>query len=67
MKTERMCYVAEDPKQPGTAWAACIDDAKFIKETAKDIAEWVKEGAIVKRVTPAVAREMMMAWKRKDA
>lgn len=39
---KEMAYVAEDPAQPGAAWAYSIDDPRCVKETAKDIARWVK-------------------------
>lgn len=59
-----MVYVAVDQAQPGAAWAACVDDPRWPKETAKDVASWVRKGATVMRVTPEVAREMMMKWVR---
>lgn len=66
MENERMVYVAADPAQPGSAWAACVDDPRWAKDTAKDIAGWVRKGAIVMRVTPEVAREMMLKWVRPE-
>ena len=62
----KMLYVAADPAQPGAAWAACVDDPRWAKDTARDIAQWVRKGATVMRVTPAVGREMMMKWKRPE-
>lgn len=61
-EAEDMFYVAADPTQPGTAWAACVDDPRLTEYTAKDLAEWVREGATVMRVTPEVAREMLSKW-----
>ena len=66
MNEEPMMYVAADPAQPGAAWAACVDDPRWVKDTARDIAQWVREGATVMRVTPDVASEMMMKWKRPE-
>lgn len=66
MENEKMLYVAADPTQPGAAWAACVDDPRWAKETAKDIAGWARKGATVMRVTPEVAREMMMKWVRPE-
>lgn len=63
---ETMLYVAADRTQPGAAWAACVDDPRWAKETAKDIAGWVRKGATVMRVTPDVAREMMAKWVRPE-
>ena len=66
MTEEIMMYVAEDPTQPGAAWAACVDDPRWTKHTAKDIASWVRDGAIVKRVTKELAREMLVNWVRPE-
>ena len=63
---EEMVYVAADPTQPGTAWAICVDEPKWAKHTAKDIAEWVKEGATITRVTMEVGIEMVKKWKRPE-
>jgi hypothetical protein len=62
MEDGTMVYVAADMAQPGAAWAACVDDPRRAKDTAKDIAGWVRNGAAVMRVTPEVAREMMAKW-----
>lgn len=64
MEKDTMVYVAADPTQPGAAWAACVDDPRWAKETAKDIAGWVRKGAFVMRVTPEAAREMLAKWVR---
>lgn len=61
-----MCYVAADPAQPGAAWAYCLDTPRYAKDTARDIARWVRDGAVVQRVTPAVAREMLIKWVRPE-
>ena len=63
---ERMVYVAVDPTQPGAAYACCMDDPRWVKDTAKDIAEWVRKGAIIMRVTPEIAREMLGKWVRPE-
>jgi len=63
---ELMCYVAEDPEQPGNAWAMCVDGPRWTKLTAKDIARWVSKGAIVRRVTKAEASEMLKKWVRHE-
>ena len=65
-EAETMLYVAADPAQPGAAWAACVDDPRYAKYTAKDLSDWIRDGAIVMRVTPEVAREMMGKWIRPD-
>lgn len=66
MDEGKMVYVAADPTQPGAAWAACVDNPRWANETAKDVASWVRNGATVMRVTPEVAREMMMKWVRPE-
>lgn len=63
---EEMAYVAADPKQPGAAWAVIVDDPKYAKDTAKEIASWVRKGASVERVTVDVARAMIMKWVRPE-
>jgi hypothetical protein len=65
-----MVYVAADPEQPGSAWAAYVDDpthsASVKKDMAKEVASWVRNGATVQRVSPADARAMLKAWKRPE-
>lgn len=48
--TNRMFYVATNANTPDAAWASCIDLPKYRHETAKTIAQWVRNGAVVKRV-----------------
>jgi hypothetical protein len=59
-----MVYVAADPKQPGAAWAICIDKPEWAKDTAKSIAGWIKEGAQVQRVDLETGKAMLMKWVR---
>jgi hypothetical protein len=59
-----MAYVAEDPSQPGAAWAICVDDPQYKDDTSRCVSEWVKEGAIVKRVTLAAGCDMIDKWVR---
>jgi hypothetical protein len=66
MKDEGFCYVAADPDQPGAAWAAAADDPKDAKYTAKNVADWIKEGAHVMRVPTQTAREMLAKWVRPE-
>ncbi len=67
MTGEEYAYVATDPNQPGAAWAMSVDDPKWAKYTAKDIARWIRKGAIVTRVRGDVAFEMIRAWVRPEA
>lgn len=64
MADEKMCYVAADPEQPGAAWAAAVDDPKYAKDNAKEIAGWIKQGANVLRVPVQEARDMLCKWER---
>ena len=64
MMDEGMCYVAADPEQPGSAWAATADNPQYAKHTAKTIAGWVREGANVMRVPTETARGMLKKWVR---
>ena len=59
-----MCYVAADPKQPGAAWAICVDDPKYHKETARFVAEAVRKGAHVLRVDKDTGCAMLNKWVR---
>ena len=64
MNTKPMLYVAADPEQPGAAWACCVDEPQYAKDTAKTIAQWVRKGANIIRVDMDTARAMMMKWER---
>lgn len=57
-------YIAKKKSQPGAAYAVCVDDLRFKKETAEVVAEWITEGAIVERVPIEVAREMLGKYVR---
>jgi hypothetical protein len=61
-----MMYVACDPKQPGAAYAACVDDPRFTEWTAEDVRQWLLNGAEVKLVEDNVAIEMIKAWTERD-
>ncbi len=66
MKDEGFCYVAADPAQPGAAWAATVDEPQYAKDTAKEIARWVRQGANVMRVPTQQARDMLCKWERPE-
>lgn len=55
MKMPTFCYVAKDPNSPGF-YAAVVDDPQHAKDTAKAVAEYIKEGAVISRVTVEDAR-----------
>jgi hypothetical protein len=62
--SQTMFYVAEDPQQPGAAFASCVDRPEFAKATAKDVADWIKRGAIIRRVDGETMKQMLSAWKQ---
>jgi hypothetical protein len=64
MKDEGFCYVAGDPTQPGSAWAATVDLPEYAKDTAKCVAQWIKKGAVIERVPTQTAIDMLKKWKR---
>lgn len=66
MSEQKMCYVAADPTQPGSAWAAIVDLPHLKKDLAKEVSAWIKQGAEVKRVTADEAREMLLKWTHPD-
>jgi len=48
-------YIAKN-KGCGCVTAACVDEPQYAKETAKDVAEWIKEGRIVEHITAETVR-----------
>ena len=59
-----MFYVAEDPNQFGAVFVFCVDSPEYAKATAKNVAEWIKRGAIIRRVDAHTMQQMIRAWKR---
>ena len=53
-----MCYAARTDGKPGYS-AVLVDDPAYKKETAKDIARWIREGRTVERVSMKVAHAGM--------
>lgn len=49
-----MSYIAK--KSCGCIIAACVDEPKYNKETAKDLASWIKKGYTIERVKTEFAR-----------
>lgn len=64
MSTPTMVYVAADPKQPGAAWAICVDRPEWAKDTAKSVADWMRKGANVERVDIETGKAMLQKWVR---
>lgn len=62
MAEDDLVYVARDPDQPGTAWAARI--IENTPECFRTLADWAKRGGVVDRVTSAEASKMLLAWVR---
>lgn len=59
--TETWCYVASSGGRPGYS-ACCVDDPKYFKDTNESIAEWIRDGRIVTRVTMEEARKGMAVY-----
>ena len=50
MNEELMCYTARMPEDTD-CFAVAIDRPEYKKPLAKDIADWIKRGAVVEHVT----------------
>ena len=50
MNEERLTWVAYCAECSGW-YAASVDDPRFKKDTAKEVARWIKEGARVEKIT----------------
>jgi hypothetical protein len=61
MHSATHCYVAKRDGEPG-AYAACVDAPEYAKDTAKFIADIVKEGGHIERVTIEDSGPMLKAW-----
>ena len=55
MVDNAMCYVASKDGMPGFC-AAAVDEPKYKKDTAKEVAGWVRDGLTVTRVSVEKAR-----------
>lgn len=56
MMTERMAYIGQKPC--GCVVAAAVDIPECRKETAKDVAEWIRSGLTVERVPSVKVRTL---------
>lgn len=54
-----MFYVASWPDYPDEAFAACTDEPQYKESTAKSIKDWIRRGAVIKRVNASEGRRMM--------
>ena len=61
MTNETMAYAARFPGKPGFG-AVCVDRPEFAKDTAKDIAGWIRKGATIERVSVESARAGMSEY-----
>lgn len=61
MKHSTHCYVAKRDGELG-AYAACVDAPEYAKETAKFIADIVKEGGHIERVTIDDSGPLLTEW-----
>lgn len=69
MSDETFCFIGIEPGKIG-ACCAVADMPKFKSDTDKTIAEWVRDGLTVERVTTQVARDELGKYftnKKEDA
>ena len=57
--TDTMFYVASFPEYPDEAFASCVDEPQYQKDTAKTVSNWIKRGALVRKVSAAEGKAMM--------
>ena len=57
--TNSMFFVASFPEHPDEAFAACVDEPQYQKDTAKTVSDWIKRGALVRRVSATEGKAMM--------
>ena len=58
-------WVAEDPTQPGTAFAVCDADPTYADDAAEEIADWqARFGVKARLVNKEDAKKMLVAWDR---
>lgn len=57
MSAAAPCYIGVNTE--GYTMAACVDTPDFKKETTKTLADWIKRGLTVARVTVAEARKRL--------
>ncbi len=56
LNEERLTWVAYCAECGGW-YAASVDDPRFKKDTAKEVARWIKEGARVEKITCQAFRD----------
>lgn len=61
-----MIWVAEDPSQPGAAFAALVPDNSRRVSDAKTLDSWEKRGGIVRLVDRKTSADMLRAWIRPE-
>ena len=59
--TTTMCYAARYPGKPGYGFIT-VDKPEYAKETAKDVAKMIKQGAVIERVTVEQAKAGMLEY-----
>lgn len=63
--SDAMFYVASFPDYPDEAFAACVDEPQYQSDTAKTVSDWIKRGALVRRVTAPEGKAMMDRYVRR--
>lgn len=57
MSDDTPCYIGINKE--GKCRAAAVDNPEHVKDTAKTVADWIKHGMTVERVTVAEARRRL--------
>lgn len=61
-------WIAEDPTQPGTAFAVCDADPKFAKDAELEIQDWkCKFGVDARLMNKDDARQWLAKWDREKS
>ena len=57
--TNPMFYVASFAEHPDEAFASCVDEPQYQEDTARTVSDWIKRGALVRRVSATEGKAMM--------
>ena len=61
-------WIAEDPTQPGTAFAVCDADPKYADEAQNELAHWKSVYGVDGRLmNKADARQWLIKWTREKS
>jgi len=61
-------WVAEDPTQPGTAFAVCDADPRFAADASEEIADWKSRfGVDARLMNKEDAKQWLINWDREKS